>query len=206
MLSAHAIYRLLIDDEQPVPPPDDPNQLSLDIDGDADEIDTKSEVMRYAEEPFRVPGSGPTDLYHTLTVKLNNRPRKKVANNTYVVRQGNGALAVQFHQTHILVAFPDGKVVVNSGGWKHGSGGHGHNPGGRTEPGTTTMARMDDWLCSGWQIYKLKGEWYWFNRSGPRHWEADIRYPYTDGDTIFPDGSLKIQAHPIYLKRRRRKV
>lgn len=205
MLSAHAIYRLLIDDEQPVPPPDDPNQLSLDIDGDADDLDPKSEVMRYAEEPFRVPGTGPTTLYQRLEGILYNRPRKKVANNTYAVRHPD-RLAVLFHSTDVVTAYPDGKVTVNSGGWKHGEGGRGYNPGWTGEPGTTTMARMNDYLCSGWSIYKLKGEWYWYNQAGPRHWEADTRYPYTDGDTIFPDGSLKMQAHPLYLKRRRRKV
>ena len=45
MLDARAIYRLLIDDEQPVTPaPADPNQLALGQ--DQDEIDPKSEVLR----------------------------------------------------------------------------------------------------------------------------------------------------------------
>ena len=203
MLNARAILRLLIDDEQPVtPPPDDPNQLGLDF--NSDELDAKDEIMRYAEQPFSVPGAGRTDLYQRLTGTLHNRPQKKVGNNTYAVRH-NDRLAIRFHQTDVVTAYPDGRVVVNSGGWKQGSGGHGYNPGWRAEPGTTTMARMNDWLCSGWQIYKLKNEWYWFNQAGQqRYWEADTRFPYTDRDIIQSDGSLRPQEHPIAVKRRKK--
>lgn len=204
MLNASDLFRILIEDEQPVPPPGDPNQPALA--SSADDLDPKSEVMRYADEPFTIRSGSPTDLYQRLTNKLGTRPSKKVGNNTYVVRHPD-RLAVKFHQTDVVTAFPDGRIVVNSGGWKPGSGGHGYNPGWRSEPGTTTMARMNDWLSSGWQIYRLKGEWYWYNRgSGVRHWESDTRLPYTDGDHITPEGALQLKAHPVYVKRRRKKL
>lgn len=202
MLSARAIYRLLIDDEQPVPTPDDPNQLGLDFNTD-DIVDPKAEVMRYAQQPFLIRSQLPTDLYQRLTGILNGRPQKKVDRNTYAVRNPD-SLAVKFHQTDVVTAYPDGVVMVNSGGWKPGGGRY--DPRFRGGPGTTTMARMNDYLCSGWQIYKLKGEWYWFNTTGPRHWEMDVRYPYTDKDKIMADGSLKLQAHPIYVTKRRKRT
>lgn len=202
MLSANAIYRLLIEDEQPVPPPDDPNQRALDF--NTDDLDPKKEIMRYAEQPFNIPSGHPTDLYQRLTGILHNRPQKKVDRNTYAVRNPD-SLAIKFHQTDVVTAYPDGRVVVDSGGWKPGGGMY--DPRFRGGPGVTTMARMNDYLCSGWQLYKLKGEWYWYNQGSPqRHWESDTRYPYTDGDTITPEGALQLQAHPIYVKKRRKKA
>lgn len=211
MLDAHAIFRLLIDDEQPVPPkPDDPNQLDLGFDPDA-LLDPKAEVMRYAEEPFRVPGSGPTNLYAKLEAKLGARPRRKVGNNTYIIRSGGAgedervSIAVRFHQTDVVTAYPDGKVVVETGGWRPGGGQAAY--GWRREPGTTTRARINDWLPSGWGIYQQKGEWFWANYANRRGtYNDDMLLPYSDGDTIFPDGSLRIQEHPVYVKRRKRKV
>ena len=200
MLNARAICRLLIDDEQPVPPPDDPNQLGLDF--NSDDLDPKAEIMRYAEQPFSVPGAGPTELYDDLLHKLNRRPRKKVANNTYIVSYPD-RLAVRFHQTDVVTAFPDGRVVIESGGWRPGGGQQDY--GWRDEPGRTTMDRINSWCPSGWKIYKKDKKWYWFNyTANGHHWETDVRFPYTDGDTIQPNGYLKIQAHPIYLRRRRR--
>jgi len=203
MLDARAICRLLLDDEQPVPPqPDDPNQLDLGLDPDT-LFDPKAEIMRYANEPFRVRGSGPTDLYRKLEGKLAGRPQKKIGPNTYVVRH-HDRLAVRFHQTDVVAAYPDGKVTVESGGWRPGGGQWAY--GWRAAPGRTTMARMNDWLPSGWRIYSLKNEWFWWNYNGPRGDEAEVRYPYNDGDTIFPDGSLQLHDQPIPIKRRQRKV
>ena len=205
MLNAHAIYRLLIEEEQPVIP-DDPNQLRLPIDPDVDSLDTKSEIMRYADEPFRVPGNGPTSLYQDLLAKLNGRARRKVDRNTYLVNHDE-SIAVLFHATDVVTAFKDGRIVVDSGGWMPGGGSYA--PGWRNPPGTTTRARMNDNLDSGWCIYQLSGKWYWFNvatRAGTVDSGDTVRYPYTDGDTIYPDGSLKIQAHPLYAKGRRKRV
>lgn len=201
MLNARAIYRLLIDDEQPVPPPDDPSQLGLDF--NSDDLDPKAEIMRYAETPFQVPGAGATDLYPRLQNKLDGKPRRKIGNNTYVIAYPD-RLAVRLHQTDVVTAFPDGRVVVESGGWRPG-GGQWH-PGFRGEPGTTTMDRINSWTPSGWKIYKKDNVWYWFNyTANGHHWDTDTRLPYSDGDTIMPNGYLKIQERPIYLKRRKRR-
>ena len=94
--------------------------------------------MRYADTPFQIPGSGPTDLYARLEHKLDGKPRKKVANNTYIIRHPD-RLAVQFHLTDVVTAFPDGRVVIDSGGWRPGGGRWA--PGWNNAPGTTKIGR-----------------------------------------------------------------
>jgi hypothetical protein len=56
MLSAHAIYRLLIDDEQPAQPPDDLRQLGLDFNPDEVSPDPKSEIRSSRVMPCKVGG------------------------------------------------------------------------------------------------------------------------------------------------------
>lgn len=203
MLNARAICRLLIDDEQPVPPPDDPRQMGLDF--NTDEIDDpKSEIMRYAETPFRIPGAGPTDLYQNLQHRLGGRPRRKIANNTYILDHGD-RLAVRLHQTDVVTAYPDGRIVVDSGGWR--PGGDKVSYGWRNPPGKTTLDRISGHLSSGWRIYQKQNEWYWYNHStGVGNWDDDVRLPYDDGDTIFPDGSLQLQQEVVQLKRRKKRT
>ena len=44
--------------------------------------------------------------------------RRKVANNTYLERRDNGAIAVKLHATDVLTLFPDGRVLFDTGGWR----------------------------------------------------------------------------------------
>jgi len=209
MFSARAILQLLIDDEQPVPP-DDPRQMGLDF--NSDEIDPKAEIMRYAETPFRIPGDGPTSTYQFFQGKLagarvrEGQRRKKIQNNTYVIDYGN-RLAVRYYQTDVVTAFPDGKVVVNTGGWH--PGGHQINYGWRALPGASTLDRIGHMAntAGGWNIYKKNFVWYWFSGGGHvGDWRDTRRFPFTSGDTIFPDGSLQLQAEPEDVRRRRPRV
>lgn len=211
MLNARAIYRLLIDDEQPVPPPDDPRQMALDFNPD-ELVDPKAEIMRYAETPFRIPGDGPTTTYQRFQNKLEGtrvregQRRKKIQNNTYLIDYGN-RIAVRYHQTDVVTAYPDGKVVVDAGGW-HPQGDKA-NYGHRAPAGNTTRDRIGRMAgtAGGWDIYQKNYVWYWYNRSNRRgNWEDTVRYPYTDGDTIYPDGSLQLQAEPEDMRRRRKRI
>ena len=207
MLNARAIYRLLIDDEQPTLPVEAP---PVRAPVNPDDLDPTAEIKRYAAEPFNVPGSYPTDLYRRLNNQLGGRSQKKIANNTYLINYGvNNAgekIAVRLHQTDVVTAFRDGKIVIDAGGW-HPQGSHADH-GWRMPAGNTTLDRISGNLDSGWRIFKFKATWYWYNvdsRAGTRH-EDDRMLPYTDGDTILPDGSLKMQAHPVYPKRRKRRA
>lgn len=209
MLNASVICRLLLDDEQPLPPAD-PQPLDTPFDPDA--VDPKAEVMRYAEQPFRVPGGFPTQMYRRMQIKLGDKQRKKVANNTFFVRRGEN-YAVQFHQTDVVTYEPDGKIVVRTGGWH--PGGRNADYGWKMAAGTTTMDRINSNLDSGWRIYKTgakrdrssDGAWYWYNHTtGAGRADSEALYPFTEGDSIYPDGSLLIQAHPIYKQKRTRRA
>lgn len=212
MLSAHSIVRRLMDDDNEelssVPP-------SADVD-DLD-FDPKAEIARYAQTPFRVPGSGPTTTYqHFLSMFQpgrryrawegipGTRAQKLSGVKTYLIDYGD-RIAVRYHQTDVVTAFRDGKVVVDAGGW-HPQGSHAAH-GWTAQTGRTTADRIGHMgsTAGGWRIYQLKGAWYWWNfadRQGDL--ENIVRYPYTDGDTIHADGSLQMQADPVYVKRRRK--
>jgi hypothetical protein len=196
MLNSRAIYRLLIDDEQPAAP----------AGPDAD-FDPNEEILRYAAKPFRVDGNGPTTLYADFTHTLGGRTRRKIALNTYLINHGP-AIAVRLHQTDVVTAWPDGKIMVDSGGWN--PQGHQSNPwNNRQASGVTTKDRINANLDSGWQLYQQQGRWYWYNcatDTGSCYDPENTRYPYTDKDTIFPDGSLQMQADPEYPKRRKRRA
>lgn len=160
--------------------------------------------MRYAETPFRIPGSGPTSTYQRYQQMLGRRDQKKLkGRNTYLIRYEDGRIAVRYHQTDVVTAYPDGKIVVETGGWRPGGGRVSY--GWRAEPGTTTRDRINSYLFSGWHIFQEKHEWYWFNHSADQGmWDSDLKLPFNDGDTIYPDGSLQLQVDPIPVKRRRR--
>lgn len=206
MLSARAIFRLLIENEQPEAPipPDDPNQLGLDFNPDV--LDPKAEIMRYAETPFRIPGSGPTGTYQRYQQMLGRREQKRLAGRaTYLIRYEDGRIAVRHHQTDVVTAYPDGKVVVTTGGWNP-QGANANRGWGRAPTGTTTRDRINSYLYSGWHIYQKDYEWFWFNHSADQGmWDSDLKLPYNDGDTIYPDGSLQLQVDPIPVKPRRRR-
>jgi len=209
MLDARAIFRLLIEEEPPVPVPDDPSQLGLDFNPDV--ADVKAEIMRYGET-FRIPGNGSSSTYELFQRKLagarerDGQRRKKLQGNTYIIDYGD-RIAVRYYQTDVVTAFPDGKVVVDTGGWHPGGGQISY--GWRGEPGTTTRDRIGHMAgtAGGWDIYQKDRVWYWYNRStGLGNWEDDRRFPFTPGDTIYPDGSLELQAEVIDVRRRRKRI
>lgn len=80
--------------------------------------------------------------------------RKKLANNTYAIRNADH-LAIRLHATDILQFWPDGKVVLNSGGWKT----------------VTTKARLNEY--SGLNISQNKGIW---SVSKPGDWKNSVLF------------------------------
>jgi hypothetical protein len=71
---------------------------------------------------------------------------KKIANNTWVEHvtlAAGDAYAVRLHSTQVLVAYSDGTIVLDSGGWKT----------------MTTKERMHEHLPTGVQVRSVKGEW-----------------------------------------------
>lgn len=114
--------------------------------------------------------------YQSLTDQIKKRATKKLANHTYIVRDGEN-LAIRLHDTNILIFKPDGHIVVTSGGWK-------------TVP---TKARINKYLGSGRpSISQDRGIWYWVQwKSG---WGRIGLYK--DDDVINPKG-LIVKPTPI---------
>jgi hypothetical protein len=183
MLPANTIVRLLIEEEQPVDSGFDP----LALGAAADEL----AQIQAAGVKHRVPGSG-NDVYRRLLALSNGRYRRKIDNNTYLFNHDNGGpyhrLAVHLHHTDVVVAYPDGRVVVDTGGWQT----------------STTRDRITKYIDgTGWSIFQQKGTWYWFNRrtnAGTRESGGEL-LPFSRKDTILPDGTLEMNDQPEYPRR-----
>lgn len=91
--------------------------------------------------------------------------RRKLAHNTYLeVREHE--IGVRLHSTEIVTFTEDGRLVLNSGGWRT----------------LTTKERMNRALPPGFGLHQERGVWYLADqRNG-------VRYPYADGFTLHPDG------------------
>lgn len=82
-----------------------------------------------------------TSRYEVAEKTLGRRDSKKVGNNTYMVR-GDGCIHVRLHQTNVVTYYPDGRIVLNSGGWRT----------------PTTKDRINNWTSA--RIYQTKYQWY----------------------------------------------
>jgi len=105
--------------------------------------------------------------YTALNDQLTGRCKagRKLGNNTYAERRGDN-IAIRLHSTDVLTYAPDGTVTVTSGGWKT----------------HTTKDRLNTYLPNGHRISQAKGVWHWHTGQ-----------PFTDGDTIAPDGTVNAQ-------------
>jgi len=102
----------------------------------------------------------PTHTYETLDAELVHKghggsmDKRKIGNNTWLVRMGGGNIAVRLHNTDILTYWPDNRVVLNAASWLT----------------VTTKDRMNAFL--GWgTISSNRGEW-----------ELAVRFRVTDHD------------------------
>lgn len=198
MSNVSKIVQCLLEDDPPVN--EQPAQPAPE--GEEDIRDLFLRLSR-APEPFHAKGNAiRTGKYDAVSAGLGNRRSRKVANNTYLERKGDGSISLRLHDTDVVNFRPDGSVAVDTGGWFT----------------NTTRARINDVLPGGWQLYsesfkkhgeeapdlywgdaqiKRVGKFFWFNRetnagTGDSGWYI----PYTDGDTIQPDGTLQHQAQP----------
>lgn len=56
--------------------------------------------------------------YQNALEILKDRPQKKVANNTYLVRTSPDCIGVRLHDTIVVYLFDDGTTRLNSGGYQ----------------------------------------------------------------------------------------
>jgi hypothetical protein len=73
-----------------------------------------------------------------------NSARRKLGNNTYLERRGDGSIAVKLHDTDVVTYRADGSIVLDSGGWLT----------------VTTKDRMNEHGPQGWRVYSVRGVWF----------------------------------------------
>lgn len=104
--------------------------------------------------------------YQEAEVKLGNRESRKLENNTYLQRRGDN-IAVKLHATDVVTYRPDGKIVLDSGGWRT----------------VTTKDRINRYAPIN--LWQDKGQWY-----VGKNWNRPPQAIYADGMVIEPNGKL----------------
>jgi|GEM_PF-1947449 len=95
-----------------------------------------------------------------------NRP---LGNNTRLVRLNDNAIAVRLHSTNVVTYHSDGKIVLDSGGWRT----------------ATTKNRMNAHLPTLWSIVQRNKVWYL------HHGETNC-WVYDDGLTIHTGREFRV--------------
>lgn len=113
--------------------------------------------------------------YQEAKATLNGRKSKKVANNTYLIDNKDGSIALRYHETDVITYWED-RFQLNSGGWKT----------------YTTKDRISRFIPSPWVLYSDRGIWYlqpYYYQTKLREYNGklDASYPFHDGITIYPD-------------------
>jgi len=103
--------------------------------------------------------------------------KRKLANNTYLNPLGpiehGTPFGIKLHATDVVIFHADGRVELNSGGWRT----------------VTTKERINRYLPAPWNLYQDKGIWY---LTEGNYWADKNRkvYAYEDGITIAADGTV----------------
>ena len=98
---------------------------------------------------------------------------RKVGNNTYLVRNSGvpgDSIHLKLHNTYIITWYADGRIELNTGGWKT----------------VTTKARINEYL-SGYYISQNRGVWRVGTHDDNGWRELGI---FSDGMMISPDGTI----------------
>jgi hypothetical protein len=59
----------------------------------------------------------PLDNFEAARELLGNRARRKLENNTYLLRLGPHVWVIRLHSTNVVTYFDDGRIILNNGGW-----------------------------------------------------------------------------------------
>ncbi len=115
-----------------------------------------------------------TESWFGFDTFLGKRDEKKIANNTWVIREylGDGSPAyrhpihIKLHNTNIMTFYREGNIKLNSGGWRT----------------VTTSQRINQFLPGHIRVSSDKGVW-WVYMYGERTL-------FVDNMEINPDGTL----------------
>lgn len=103
---------------------------------------------------------------------LKNRSSRKVGNNTYARKTEAGEVIVRLHNTDILTFFPNGRVIVNTGGYRS----------------NTTKSRINEFLPVDFpRLYQARGLWFWAQGD-------NSPIPFSDNDLLSSRGRVKTRA------------
>lgn len=97
--------------------------------------------------------------------KGRNKESRRYANNTYLERRAENAIALRLHSTDVVTFYADDTVMLNSGGWLT----------------VTTKDRLNYVL--GIRVYSDRGRWFVSFLRDSRFDEDNV-YPYFDGMTL----------------------
>lgn len=217
MSKAQFIVNRLLEDDPPVTP-QQPEQPFPEGDEDIRDMFLR---LSSTPEPFQARGTAGGGLrrYQNMSDRLGRRHSRKLSNNTYLVRGDNENIHVRLYQTDIVTYSPDGTATFTTGGWPT-----------RTTRDRMSGWIPCDWAIytesfkkhkeeapelywpergmggygGGAQIKGGIGKMFWYNRAtNAGTWESGWYIPFTDGDSIAPDGTLRHQAEPKQRDRRR---
>lgn len=135
-------------------------------------------------------------VYAKMAQTLADRDSKKVANNTYLQRRDAETIALKYHATDVVTYHADGRIVLNTGGWR---------------TSTTKLRFNESYSGLSLRIYADKGVWYVAMNNGVPDWENAVTY--ADGLTLQPNGDGRyhvvestIGEDPKKTQKLRRKV
>jgi len=111
--------------------------------------------------------------YQDAETALKGRESRKLVNNTYLKRRSADTIAVMLHATDVVTYHADGRVVLNTGGWKT----------------VTTKDRIKRYARI--KLWTERGVWY---VSSGDDWDKDATFQ--EGMTIHPDGRLEGTGKP----------
>lgn len=135
-------------------------------------------------------------VYEKMSETLGGRSSKKVANNTYLQRRDADTIALHYHATDVVIYHSDGRIVLESGGWRT----------------VTTKVRWNADYAGlsreGFRVASDKGVLYLYKWTEPRE-----EWPFEDGITLRPNGDGRyhvdvdtIGEDPKKTQKTRRKV
>ena len=100
----------------------------------------------------------------------NGRDSRVIGNNTRAVKVADDCYAIRLHDTNVVTAYADGRIVLDNGGWYS----------------ATTKNRMHEYLPPRAGVNQQKGNWF----VTVDQWQTMV--PYHNGMTMVEDNNGKV--------------
>ena len=100
----------------------------------------------------------------------NGRDSRKIGNNTRAIKLADDCYGIELHNTIVVKAYLDGRIVLNSGGWQS----------------VTTKQRMNAYIPACVGVTQKDFKWF----VSVDRWQSTV--PYEDGFTMVEDNNGKV--------------